>query len=542
MISGQVVSGSFAQYVLGDELLLPGNATMFEVVGSADLLYKSFSAPLNGAHVARVRDLVDVGRQLGERSDVRGDPRRIAWPVDLIIEGRDVVGVVVPRAGQEYFRPTSAQLVPQSFSHLALSSTTPPAKPRLFVIRQLAGALVMLDRHDLVHGDISGSNMLWTLEPAPSLLLVDCDGVHPSGFPTHPFCTKYWTDPRLEARTIPRHDARSDWYALALAVYRVLVLNARAVPHAGDFDWIEAELPRPLADHLIQVFADTADADARVAPDIWKQSLRDVIEDDAQCAQIDALTRAHPPTVAGRRRARAAASSRAGSQSESRSAQPAPAPPPLTPRKPSVPSSPSGQAWPGTRPVSVGNGRSMAGHPGRRLVKRLVLMALAAVVAIMAVYHFTGLPNWPILNELNPFLNSSQRELVATLPPAVHHCVGGESPPRGALAMVQCEWGEREIVAIRFLSAGAMHEFYEKRLAIAQRKMADRARPKRCPASGAWHVRSSRHNLGEVTSFVSLAGARLDWSQTGARTYLMALSSSSDLNALCRWWTDQGFV
>ena len=546
MSTGEFVSGLFAKYRLGEDTGLTKNrARLYAVIGEPPLLYKSFLEPLSKAHVERLRELVEVGRRVAS-GEIRRAARRIVWPVDLVVERGTLAGVLIPRAGAEYFRPGTAQPVGQSFSHLAHPSSAPTVRVRLLVVRQLADALAMLAEQGYVHGDISSANMLWTLAREPSLLLVDCDGLHPRGFPTLAFNTEYWKDPRLEAEAIRRHDAQSDWYALALAVYRVLVLNPIAVPRVRDFDQIRGQLPSALAEPIVRVFSDPLDAEARVAPTDWTRALRVVIADPAQRELIDALTRGRPANVGDRRRAHAAAQAKA---QPPRDPEPAPqplswrpAPGPLQPRQP--PRSSSSGAQVGANGLgSRAPRRPRGGHTGRSLLKSLVLFAILAAVGIFGLYHFTGLPNWPILNELNPFLSSSQRELVASLPAAAHHCEGGESaPPRGAVAMVSCEWDEREVVAIQFASVHALDGFYDKRLRVARAKMAGRTWPSRCPASGRWHATGDHHSQGAVTSFLSRTGARLDWSQTGTRIYFMGFRIDRDLAALCRWWKGLGFA
>ncbi len=543
----------FARYRLGEDTGLSKNrARLYAVVGEPPLLYKCFVEAQSEVHADRVRELVEVGRRISS-GEILGAARRIVWPLDLVVERGQLAGVLIPRAGAEYFRP-GPQLLAQGFSHLAHSSSAPAARSRLILVRQLANAFNVLSKMGYVHGDLSGGNVLWTLAPELSLLVVDCDGLHPRGFPTEALCTDGWKDPRLDADAIRRHDVQSDWYALALAVYRVLVLNPIAVPGAGDYDRITAQLPGALAELIVRVFSNPLDAEARVAPERWRDALRGVIADRAQCERIDALTRERPSNVGDRRRARAAAKVKVRSPRD-----PGPPPqqpprehlqqPPREPVQPSPPRRPNSSLPSGPGPALTGGPRVGVSHRsrgasrGRRLLRRLALVAVLAAVGIFGVYHFTGLPNWPILNELNPFLSSSQRDLVASLPVGVHHCVGeGSAPPRGALAMVTCEWNEREVVAIRFASVHGLDAFYEKRLHIARAKMAERAWPARCPASDRWHLAGDRRSLGALIAFVSQTGARLDWSQIATRIYFMGFSASRDLTALCGWWTGLGFA
>jgi hypothetical protein len=400
------------------------------------------------------------------------------------------------------------------------------------IVSQLAGALDLLDEQHLVQGDVSGSNMLWTTEPDPSLLLVDCDGIRPRDFCVNGAGTPGWTDPRLKKELIRCHDAQSDWYALALAIYRATVLSFREIPSSRDFDWIGAELPSPIAQRVIQVFSDPLDAAARVPPEDWDIALRSVIDDEAQCRQIESVNRERPTTVAARRAASNLPRRRARQT-------PKPASPSDASRQSaggSVPSNPQRSLYYAGHKKSMDGAKSSARGRARR---RLLTVVTLFVLATFASYHFTGLPNWPILNTLNLFLSSSQRDLVAALPSGIHHCSGDRANlPAGTVAAVTCEWEDRDIVAIRFSSIDAMYSFYKKRAAIAQRTMAKESVPSNCPKPGRWHAHSGKHTLGEMIFFTSTTGARIDWYRNSSLIYFVGLGSQNDLDGLCSWWTE----
>lgn len=525
----RVFSGAFGIYVLeGQPLFEGGNANLFAIKDRPDLLGKVFHAPLGNDHVTRVTELVTVGIENKRRNGISASARRIAWPLDLSVVAGSVTGVIIPRAGPAYFRQTPNRLLAQNFGYLAGGRQIPSIRQRLFVVRQLARALEVLERQDLVHGDVSSTNILFALEPDPELLLIDCDGIHPRGFLTEPYYTNFWKDPRLAADLIPRHDAQSDWYALALAVYRVIVVNARATPDARDFDWMRSELPSSISEHLIQVFDEPHNGAARVPPSEWTSTLTKVIKDEAECERLAELSHDRPANVAGRR----SAANRLRSSG---------APPPRVPRAPRPAADPPRQRpaskrahRPGGRPRKAPR-RTRQGQPWR---KRTLLGAPLAIFALLAFYHYTGVPNWAILNEVNDLLlNAEQRQLIAKLPSQIWDCRDDGLQPPGATATVRCRWDGRELVAIQFSSASKMRAFYDKRATIARRAMNDHARPASCPAGGRWHEGS--RGLGDATSFVYAGGARVDWSRTTSLIYRIGLAPAGELAALCRWWRER---
>jgi hypothetical protein len=541
------VRGAFAVYQLGAEPIFEGgSARLFRVKGSPPVLYKELKTPLRDGHIKRVAELVEVGREIKGRSELRADVHRIAWPLDLVVDRGALLGVVMPRAGEEYFRRLKKPLLTQNFGHLA-GADAPPAKERLSIVRQLAGALAVLERQHLVHGDISATNLVWTLKPAPSLLLIDCDGIHPRGFRAVPAFTKHWMDPRLELKLIPRHDTQSDWYALALAVYRLIVLNFRAVPDSRYFDSMADELPTPIADALISVFQDTSDGAARVLPSDWKQILGSALDDEEQCRQIDAITSDRPSSVAGRRSA--GGQWPGAGQVSPQATQNRPEWVPLSILQPKLQQADSKtRVYPGgagipaaSAPASTKPAPKPPAKPPRarpRPFRRFLLLSTLLLVGIFTLYHYTGLPNWPILNTLNPFLTASQRKLVAEQPAAVRHC--REQPlhvPSGALAVVRCGWNGRDFIALAFSSVRSRDAFYRHRLALARRSMAGARLPAPCPRIGRWPARNHHHSLGYVIPFSYADGARLDWFSSTQLTYRIGLGPSGSLKDLCSWWT-----
>jgi serine/threonine protein kinase len=526
----RVVSGTFDEYVLAEKLpLRGGSGELFAIQGKPRLLYKRFNVAQGDGHTRRIIDLVDVGRQISGRNDFRR-ARHIAWPVDLEVKNGKVLGVVVPRAGEEYFFPNTTILAPQNFGHLSGSTTMePPAvRTRLTIARQLAGALDLLDEQDLIHGDVSSGNMLWTLEPEPSLLIVDCDGIRPRGFEVGAIGTPLWRDPRLEQELIPYHDAQSDWYALALAIYRASVLSYHEVPRSDDFGWIEAELPAPIAEKVIQVFADPTDDSARVPPKEWYKTLRKVIDNESEWRQIEAANLSRPATVAARR---------AAGNSPRRHARKAPGQSGLQ----GASGQAAGQSAPGTHRSIYNsgykkrtNGLERSGNSG---AKQLFTTVVLLIIAILGLYHFTGLPTWPILNTFNFFLNSSQRNLVANLSSPIYHCEGDTSNlPSGVVAAVLCEWGGHDVVAMKFASVHTMLAFYARREVISTQNRVSASLP-HCPKPGHWYKHPDTHALGKMTFFTSSKGARIDWYRNSSLIYTVGFGPPNDLDGLCRWWT-----
>ena len=116
---------------------------------------------------------------------------------------------------------------PRGLEFLVMARAHPPsAKGRVALLLRMAEILAFVNARGLVHGDVTGKNLAWTVSPSPVMYLIDCDGMvpqHPP--PTVGVQSMGWTDPRVLDRLVPAHDQYSDWYALSLAMYRGLLLT-----------------------------------------------------------------------------------------------------------------------------------------------------------------------------------------------------------------------------------------------------------------------------------------------------------------------------
>jgi hypothetical protein len=221
-----------------------------------------------------------------------------AWPVSVVV-GDDpalALGTVMPRAPHEFWvrhRDGSNRLA--SLSYLAndpdriavaygVMMPGPGAPERVAIVYALARLLDAWQagppRPEVVHGDLSAKNILWSLEPAPAVYVLDCDGAtvtvrdddsaggdvaggdeaggdvagcdtesdetDPPGLRTrHRATTLNWGDPAIPRGGQPTE--ASDRYLLAIAFLRVV--GAAHFPiqgrqKAGQKVNVDLELPR----------------------------------------------------------------------------------------------------------------------------------------------------------------------------------------------------------------------------------------------------------------------------------------------------------
>jgi hypothetical protein len=297
----RTVSGRFESYEVGVEPLpIPiGRAKLFEVLGRPHLLYKEYGKPRRAKREAdRLESLTGEGRKLFEEGDPPGSTHYIAWPRDFVLRGKTIVeGVIVPRAEERFFLPRQGtRLITRSLDHMRAGREVTSARSRLTVLRQLAEAFEFLRERNLVHGDISHNNVLWCPRPRPTALLIDCDGLRDPA-QKGGRGTKYWRDPREEAGEIDSPDIYSDWFVLALAIWRKSALHNGAPARENGAIVLPPEFPLRLGELLRRALEDDRDVEARPTPGEWAKALGAVIRSRVQCRELDILAglKATPP-------------------------------------------------------------------------------------------------------------------------------------------------------------------------------------------------------------------------------------------------------
>jgi hypothetical protein len=82
----------------------------------------------------------------------------------------------------------------------------------------LAMVFEILHRYNVVVGDVSGRNILWSRRTGDSVMLIDCDGcrIDKTIGVTRSKQSPEWFDPHLTGPT----DIESDLYKLSIAIYR----------------------------------------------------------------------------------------------------------------------------------------------------------------------------------------------------------------------------------------------------------------------------------------------------------------------------------
>jgi len=271
-------------------LLELGQGAEGRVFGLANdplMAYKEyFTVSHSPPNLEAMRRLVDLPSRW-EESARRWIFNRTAWPRTAITDGERLRGYLMGRIPNEFFfthglvhRPRSVLCdwnylsMRDRFRHndrLVSDIPSPTSAEVSRLLLDLARTLAVLHRHNVIAGDLSGRNILWTNSPDWRILLIDCDGFRLRGTAAVNFSkeTPDWEDPEVAGS---HTSERSDVYKLGLAAYRALWaattnlpppgLDTRAVP-AGSHPALHSLISRstsrsdrPSADEWVATLSD----------------------------------------------------------------------------------------------------------------------------------------------------------------------------------------------------------------------------------------------------------------------------------------------
>jgi hypothetical protein len=214
-----------SELTIGDKLGDGGQGVVNELLGQGSgYVYKAYkSSAVNGDALAQLVSL--PGRLTdGERARLL---RQSAWPLARVFKDGRVTGFVMQKVPPEFWDRRTAGPALRELQYLLYEPkpmwgdiVQPDATGRLEIVRRVAALFFLLHSKNLVIGDVSSMNLLWSPSPA-GIFLLDCDGVRAAGSPAvlKQANTPDWNDPNQPAGG---PDLDTDRYKLALLVARAL--------------------------------------------------------------------------------------------------------------------------------------------------------------------------------------------------------------------------------------------------------------------------------------------------------------------------------
>jgi hypothetical protein len=281
----ECVQAEHGTYLVADEELNKGGVGSIHLTDDPRWVFKRYLRPDKAPDREHLGQLVGIGREvLMKPGAVPGQSPEssVNWPVDMALDRRgSVAGVVLPAIPATLFNEYGK---PRGLEFLVMARAHPPAAMgRVALLVRMAEILTFVNARGLVHGDVNGKNLVWAVSPNPVMYLIDCDGMVPQDPPpTVGVQAMGWIDPRVLDRIAPAHDHYSDWYALALAMYRGLLLTpGKLDSKTADGKWpepskIPGSLNPQIADLLRRALNKPLVAQGRPRPDEWVKALLDV--------------------------------------------------------------------------------------------------------------------------------------------------------------------------------------------------------------------------------------------------------------------------
>jgi hypothetical protein len=299
--------GQHGTYVVESAPISKGGVGSIHRTNDPDRVYKQYFVPAKAPNRSHLDRLISIGRDVLVRDGRKpGDTPEssVNWPLDVIGGSTGVQGVLLPTIPPPLFNEFGVR----GLEFLVMARGNPPsAKGRIALLLRMAEILHFVDSRGLIHGDINGKNLAWTLSPAPVMYLIDCDGMVPQKPPpTEGVQAMGWVDPRVMDGLIPAHDQYSDWYALALAMYRGLLLTpGKLDSRQADGSWpkpkaIPADLHATIATLLRRSLSNPLNPHSRPRPAEWVQGLIEAFLEngrfnDVATQKLDDLSAAPAP-------------------------------------------------------------------------------------------------------------------------------------------------------------------------------------------------------------------------------------------------------
>ncbi|WP_051393411.1 hypothetical protein [Glycomyces arizonensis] len=247
-----------------DKLADGGQGTVYRAARRPGELYKSYFDPsqFNVGELKRLirRVYVDLRNSEARRLILAST----AWPTGVALQDGRYTGMTMPEAPAEFSALIGGRTRLKELQYLIFEPKPmwgdlrlPDADERRRLVVAYVRLFKALHDADIVIGDVSPRNLLWTVEPEPAVYAIDCDGFRVNGYAaaTPQAQTPDWVDPDQRSGLAT---FENDRFKLALLVLRVLLVKPKATPEQVASD---PALQEALGERLAALAARVADGD-----------------------------------------------------------------------------------------------------------------------------------------------------------------------------------------------------------------------------------------------------------------------------------------
>lgn len=214
-----------------------GEGLVYRVASMPAMVYKEFKQfPGHSPNRTALEEIVRLLDRM-DQAEKQWVLERTTWPQKMVLEGQRLRGFTMSLIPPHFFRTHGARIAPKKitceWNYLSMRdkfrtnqnivSDVPQLSPPdvLKVVADFARTMEILHKYELVIGDISGRNLLWSDRPSPRVMVIDVDSFHFEGRTgvSSPKQSPDWDDPHL-GQNNNFTTIESDRYKLALAAYR----------------------------------------------------------------------------------------------------------------------------------------------------------------------------------------------------------------------------------------------------------------------------------------------------------------------------------
>jgi hypothetical protein len=300
------------------ELGKGGEGQVFAIPNRPNWVYKQYlQTAATAPGQTALQSLIDLKLKMSPSEQTWLFERTI-WPETIVVDQGRMRGFLMRKISPEYFRKQGIRLNPRTvlceWNLLAMRdrylgnpniiSTVPSVEAfdALRLIVDLAKTVVLLHKYQVIVGDMSGRNLLWTDTPTWRVLIIDCDSLRVDGSAgvASPKQSPDWDDPHLNGGATTQN---SDIYKLGLAAFRGVWAATTDRPDHS----VPLRVPNGIPEDLSHLVLASTRESGRPAADEWVSKLepsikfggRPVVSVNMQTStnRPTATTRAAPPTT-----------------------------------------------------------------------------------------------------------------------------------------------------------------------------------------------------------------------------------------------------
>jgi len=158
-------------------------------------------------------------------------------------------------------------------AHMISEVPRPSVEEKILLIKDLAGTVDLLHRHDIIVGDMSGKNLIWTTQPN-RVIIIDCDSFRISG--RKGVCihkeSPGWIDPTLQGSQTCKE---SDIYKLGVAAFRSLWNDPSSVVSP---DVVNRSRPSNIPGDMISLISASVGSTNRPTSNDWVRRLDQIFK------------------------------------------------------------------------------------------------------------------------------------------------------------------------------------------------------------------------------------------------------------------------